>query len=142
MTAANSDLVVGATASITRVVQASDVDVYARLTGDSNPIHLDDDYASHSRFGRRIAPGILVAGYISAVLGTLLPGPGAIYLNQTLSFKAPVHLGDTITATVVVEKIRQDKPVVTLRTTCLNQSKQVVIEGEAVLLCPGLGQGS
>jgi 3-hydroxybutyryl-CoA dehydratase len=131
---------VGASASLTRVVEAEDVEAFARLTGDTNPIHLDDEYAGRSRFGRRIAHGALVAGYISAVLGTTLPGPGSIYLSQTLAFKAPVFIGDTVTATVTVTNVRPDKPVVTFDTRCANQDGQVVLEGEAVLLCPQLRQ--
>lgn len=128
----------GATASLTRQVNISDVEAFAELTGDTNPVHLDDEFAAKTRFGRRIAHGILVAGHISAVLGVLLPGPGSIYLAQTLSFRLPVYLDDTITTRATVIKVRGDKPIVTLRTTCENGAGQVVIEGEATLLCPDL----
>lgn len=135
-----SHIIVGAAASLTRVVEATDVEAFAQLTGDQNPVHLDEEYASQSRFGARIAHGALIAGYISAVLGTMLPGPGSIYLEQTSSFKAPVYIGDEITATVRVIKIREDKPIVTLETSCVNQHGKAVIEGTAVLLCPQLSQ--
>lgn len=126
----------GASASLRSQVSADDVKIFASLTGDTNPVHTDEDFAAGSPFGRPIAHGILVAGFISGVLGSVLPGPGAIYLGQTLNFRAPVYVGDTVTATVTVTKIREDKPIVTLRTVCLNESNQVVIEGEAVMLCP------
>jgi 3-hydroxybutyryl-CoA dehydratase len=135
------DIREGAEASLTRRIEEADVQAFADLTGDRNPVHLDEAYAAGTRFGRRIAHGVLVAGHISAVLGTLLPGPGSIYLGQTLAFKAPVHPGDIITSRVVVTRIRPDKPIVTLQTTCLNQDGQVVLEGEATLLCPSLAEG-
>ena len=126
---------------MTRQISDADIHAFAGLTGDINPVHVDDEYASSSRFGRRIAHGMLAAGHISAVLGVLLPGPGAIYLGQTLTFKSPVFPGDTITTRVVVTRVRTDKPIVTLKTTCVNQNGQVVLEGEATLLCPALGEG-
>ena len=127
---------VGDTAEITRTIDEASVRWFAGVTGDSNPVHLDEGYAAATPFGRRIAHGMLVAGTISAVLGTRLPGPGAVYLGQTLQFRAPVFLGDAITARVEVIKVREDKPVITLRTTCTNARGEVVIEGEAVLLAP------
>jgi len=127
---------IGSTASITKTISIDDVDDFARLSGDTNPVHLDDSYAATSRFGRRIAHGLLVASLISAVLGTRLPGPGSVYLNQTLTFKSPVFPGDEVTALVEVIRIREDKPIVTIRTTCTNQAGQVVLEGEAILLVP------
>jgi 3-hydroxybutyryl-CoA dehydratase len=136
----HTHITVGAIAEMTQLIEAVDVETFARITGDTNPIHLDEDYASRTRFGRRIAHGAFVAGLISAVLGTSLPGPGAVYLGQTLQFKAPVYIGDTITASVTVTKVREDKPVVTLEARCVNQDGTVVIEGEAVLLCPWLSE--
>ena len=134
-----SDLIhIGSTASITKLVEKTDVGIFANITSDTNPIHLDDEYARNSQFGRRIAHGMLISGYISAVLGTLLPGPGSIYLSQSLSFKFPVYIGDEITVTVTVTNIREDKPIVTLKTICKNQEERIVIDGEAVLLCPQL----
>jgi len=107
---------------------------FADLTGDTNPVHLDDAYAAGTRFGRRIAHGMIAAGLISATLANDLPGPGTIYLSQTLQFKGPVYPGDTITTTVEVKNVRSDKPIVTLITICMNQNSVVVLEGEAVVL--------
>lgn len=125
---------VGESASLTRTITEDDVVAFARLTGDTNPLHLDEAYARTTRFGRRIAHGLLTAGLISALLGTELPGPGAIYLEQSLRFLEPVYPGDTITATVEVTAYREDKGLVTLRTECFNQQGEQVLTGEAVLL--------
>lgn len=125
---------IGERASLTRTLTEEDVLAFARLTGDTNPLHLDEAYARTTRFGSRIVPGLLTAGLISALLGTELPGPGAIYLAQRLQFLGPVYLGDTVTATVEVIAYREDKRVVTLRTACVTQRGDQVIEGEAVLL--------
>jgi 3-hydroxybutyryl-CoA dehydratase len=107
---------------------------FADLTGDTNPVHLDDAYAAGTRFGRRIAHGMIAAGLISAALANDLPGPGTVYLSQTLQFKAPVYPGDMITTIVEVKSVRPDKPIVTLATVCKNQDDVVVLEGEAVVL--------
>src|SRR5689334_25099493 len=112
---------VGARASLTRVISDTDITAFAELTGDSNPLHVDDAFAVRSRFGRRVAHGLLSAGLISAVLGTRLPGPGAIYLQQTFRFARPVYPGDTITATVEVTAYREDRRIATLTTTCTDQ---------------------
>jgi acyl dehydratase len=130
---------IGATASLTRVITEDDVETFARITGDTNSVHLTEEYARASRFGKRIAHGMVGAGYVPAVLGTRLPGPGAIYLSQSLAFKAPVYLGDSITATVSITGLREDKPIATIATTCVNQQGTVVLEGEAILLCPVQG---
>ena len=124
----------GQQASITRTVSEADVETFADISGDNNPVHLDEAFAAKSRFKKRIAHGILSAGYISAVLGSKLPGPGTIYLSQSITFKAPVYLGDTITATVTVLNFRADKHILTLRTECVNQDGVVVLEGQAVCL--------
>ena len=124
----------GQSASLTRYVTAADVEAFARVTGDTNPVHLDETYASHTRFGRRIAHGMLAVSYISAILGTRFPGPGTIYLGQNVSFLAPVFLGDTITATVTVSKYRPEKGVLTLLTECWNQDGVKVVDGQAVVL--------
>jgi len=108
--------------------------LFADLTGDTNPVHLDETFAAGTRFGRRIAHGMIAAGLISATLANDLPGPGTVYLSQTLQFKAPVYPGDTITTTVEVKSVRPDKPIVTLITSCKNQSDAVVLTGEAVVL--------
>ena len=107
---------------------------FADLTGDTNPVHLDDAYAAGTRFGRRIAHGMIAAGLISAALANDLPGPGTVYLSQTLQFKAPVYPGDTLTTSVEVKSVRPDKPIATLGTVCKNQDDVIVLEGEAVVL--------
>lgn len=125
---------VGASASRTKTIDDEVVRTFAELTGDTNPVHLDDDYAARSRFGRRIAHGMIAAGVVSATLANDLPGPGTVYLGQTLKFKAPVYIDDTVTATVEVVSVREDKPIATLSTVCTNQDGEVVLEGEAVVL--------
>ena len=124
----------GEKASRTTPITDEMIRLFADLTGDTNPVHLDEDYAAGTRFGRRIAHGMIAAGLISATLANDLPGPGTVYLSQTLQFKAPVFPGDTITTTVEVKNVRPDKPIVTLITTCKNQSDALVLEGEAVVL--------
>lgn len=124
----------GDKASRTTIITDEMIRAFAGLTGDTNPVHLDDAYAASTRFGRRIAHGMIAAGLISAALANDLPGPGTVYLSQTLQFKAPVYPGDTITTTVEVKSIRSDKPIVTLGTICTNQANVVVLEGEAVVL--------
>ena len=124
----------GDKASRTTPITDEMIRLFAGLTGDTNPVHLDEAYAAGTRFGRRIAHGMIAAGLISATLANELPGPGTVYLSQTLQFKAPVYPGDTITTTVEVKSVRPDKPIVTLITTCKNQSDAVVLTGEAVVL--------
>ncbi|HLY27964.1 MAG TPA: MaoC family dehydratase [Aggregatilineales bacterium] len=129
-------LEVGQRASRTRKVSAEDIELFARASGDTNPIHLDESYAATTQFKHRIAHGMLTASFISAVLASDLPGPGGIYLGQDLKFKAPVFIGDEITTTVEVIKYREDRRIATCQTTCTNQDGKVVIEGEAVILAP------
>lgn len=126
----------GAAAALTKLVTEADIVAFAEVSLDVNPVHLDEDFAKTTRFGGRIAHGMLAAGLISAVLGTRLPGPGAVYLSQTLSFKGPVRIGDAITATATVKSVRADKPIVTLETLVTNQRGEVVVSGEAVVLVP------
>ncbi len=130
-------LSVGQRATLSKTITSADIEAFAALTGDRNPLHLDEGFARRHRFGRPIAHGALAAGVISAALGTALPGPGAIYLSQTLKFLKPVYPGDTVTATVEVTAYRETKGIVTLRTVCANQSGEVVVDGEAVLLVAG-----
>ena len=129
-----SSLQPGAKASRTTTITDEMIRAFANLTSDANPIHLDDAYAAGTRFGRRIAHGMIAAGLISAALANDLPGPGTVYISQTLQFKAPVFPGDSITTTVEVKSVRPDKPIVTLNTVCINQDNKVVLEGEAVVL--------
>jgi 3-hydroxybutyryl-CoA dehydratase len=123
----------GNTARYERQVRWSDINWFARITGDTNPVHLDESYARTTPFGRRIAHGMLTASYISAVLGTKLPGPGAIYLSQSLKFLHPVYLGDRITTIVTVRSI-DDKGRMVLETVCINGDGTRVLEGEAQVL--------
>ena len=132
-----STLKIGDNASRSLTISDDTIRAFAEVTGDTNPVHLDDDYAAGTRFGRRIAHGMIAAGLISATLANDLPGPGTVYLNQTLKFKLPVYPGDTVTATVEVLAVRPDKPIVTLVTVCTNQDDEVVLEGEAVVLVGG-----
>jgi 3-hydroxybutyryl-CoA dehydratase len=130
-------LSVGRRATFSKTISQADIEAFAALTGDRNPLHIDENFARRHRFGRPIAHGALVAGVISAALGMILPGPGAIYLSQTLRFLKPVYPGDTVTATVEVTGYREGKGIVTLRTVCANQLGDVVVDGEAVLLAGG-----
>ena len=122
-------------ARATRVYTITEADIvrFADISGDHNPVHLDAEYAARSPFGERIAHGFLTGAYISAVLGMELPGPGSIYLGQTLKFLAPVHIGDTIKVNVEVIAVREEKRVITLRTDCTNQKGVVVLTGEATI---------
>lgn len=129
-------LAVGDTAQRTRTITEADIRAFAAASGDENPVHVDPAYAANSRFGRVIAHGMLSASLISAILGNDLPGPGSVYLGQTLSFKAPVYPGDTVTAQVECIKYREDKRIATFRTTVTNQDGVLVLEGEAVILAP------
>lgn len=125
---------VGDTAELSKTITDEDVRVFADLTGDHNPVHLDDSYASGTRFKRRVAHGMLTASLISSVLANKLPGEGTVYLSQSLKFVAPVYLDDTVTARVTVTGIREDKPIATLETVCLNQRNETLVKGEAVVL--------
>ncbi|MFW6192356.1 MAG: MaoC family dehydratase [Gemmatimonadota bacterium] len=130
------ELTVGRSATFTKTVTETDVVLFAGITGDMNPLHVDREAAGRSRFGGRLAHGMLTAGLVSAVLGTRLPGPGCVYLSQSLRFVAPVRIGDTVTARVEVTGLEPDRNLVRLRTTCANQEGETVLEGEAELLVP------
>lgn len=125
---------IGSTVTRTRTVTDEMIQAFANIMDDFNPIHVDDSYAASTSFGQRIAHGMIVAGLVSATLANDLPGPGTVYLGQTLKFKAPVYPGETITATVEVKSVRLDKPIATLTTTCTKQDGTLVLEGEAVVL--------
>ncbi len=130
-------LEVGATAEVSKTIGEHDVYTFAGLTGDFNPVHVDEVAAGRSRFGGRVAHGMLAAGLCSAILGTKLPGPGTIYLGQELKFLAPVRFGDTVTARVEVLEVRADKPIAVLRTWAVNQKGETVLDGKATVLLPG-----
>ena len=128
------DFTIGEKAQLSRVISEDDIRRMADITGDFNPVHMDEEFASRTRFRGRIAHGVFSAGLISAVLGTKLPGAGAVYLKQTLDFLYPVRAGDTLTAEVEVTSWRADKRIITLKTRCLNQDGKDVVYCEAVLL--------
>lgn len=126
---------IGQTASVSKQITSEDIHAFAALSLDHNPIHVDEEAAQASLFGQRIAHGYYVASFISAVIARDLPGPGSIYLAQELSFKRPVFIGDTITATVIVRDL--PKPgIAKLSTECRNQAGEVVIEGLATIKYP------
>jgi len=129
------DLSLGQSAEMAREVTGADLEGFAAVTGDDNPIHLDETYAAATPFGGRIAHGMLSAGYISAVIGTRLPGPGAIYVSQSLRFRRPVRIGDTVTTRVEVTAIDPARSRATFKTVCLVGGKPVV-EGEAEIMVP------
>lgn len=130
------ELTVGQAATMEHTVTDADVVAYARITGDENPVHLDEAFAATTRFGGRIAHGMLSAGFISATIGTRLPGPGCIYLGQTLKFLRPVRLGDTVTTRVEVTELVPEKRRVRLSTRCTNQHGETLIDGDANVLVP------
>jgi 3-hydroxybutyryl-CoA dehydratase len=129
------DLQVGQTASLAKTITEADILLYAAVSLDHNPVHIDAEAAKQSVFGERIAHGMLSAGLISAVLGTQLPGPGTLYMRQSLRFAAPVKIGDTVNATVEVTALNPDRKRATLKTTC-TVGDTLVIEGEAYVQVP------
>lgn len=122
--------------SFSKTITEYDVYNFAGICGDFNPVHVNNEEAKKSIFNGRIAHGMLVSSFISTVLGMYLPGPGTIYLNQKLSFKRPVYIGDTITAKVTIKDINKDKGIATLKTIVFNQENIVVVDGEAVVKLP------
>ena len=129
------DLQVGMEASISKTVSEQDIIAFAEITGDKNPVHLDEAYAAKTMFKQRIAHGMLSAGYISAVFGMELPGPGAIYVSQTLNFKGPVRIGDNVIAKVKVIELIEGKRRARFECACSVATK-TVLDGEAVLMVP------
>jgi 3-hydroxybutyryl-CoA dehydratase len=132
------DLAIGRHAERRRVVSAAEIDAFAAITGDENPVHLDEAFAARTQFGGRIAHGMLTAGFITAVLGNDLPGPGTIYLSQSLRFRRPVRIGDEVVASVEVTEINEARARVSLKTVC-TVAGEVVVDGEAVVLAPRRG---
>lgn len=126
---------VGQKAEASKCFTMEEVRQFADLSGDNNPLHVDEEYAEKGRFGRCVVHGILVSGLISKVLGTQLPGKGSIYLEQNLSFRKPVYVGDTVTARVQITEILQEKKIIALETNVYNQEEKCVILGTAKLLC-------
>jgi 3-hydroxybutyryl-CoA dehydratase len=138
MTVYLDELQVGMTASTGKTITEADILLYAAVSTDTNPTHLNAEFAAVGPFKERVAHGMLSAGLISAVLGTQLPGPGTIYMGQTLHFRAPVKIGDTVTATVEVTEIAVEKKRAKLKTVC-TVAGRTVIEGEATVLVPTRG---
>ena len=130
------ELEIGQSARFSKTVTESDIYLYAGISGDFNPAHVNEDYASRTFFKTRIAHGMLSASFISTVIGTLLPGPGSIYLRQEVNFLAPVKIGDTVTAVAEVVEIDTEKKKVRLNTTCTIQDGTKVIEGQALVSPP------
>jgi acyl dehydratase len=128
------ELKVGDTFSVSKEVTDELIRQFADLSGDYNPLHLDEDFAKDTRFGKRIAHGMLTSSFISAVLGYHLSVRKIVYLGQTLKFKHPTFIGDTVTAKANVKSIREDKPVITIDTICENQDGVVLVEGEATIM--------
>ena len=127
----------GVSAETSTTITAREIDLFAEATGDRNPVHLDEEFAATTQFGGRIAHGMLTAGLVSAAIASKLPGPGSIYLGQTLRFTKPVRLGDTVTVRLEVIEVITAKRRVRLATTCTNQNGETVLDGEATVMVPG-----
>lgn len=128
-----AELSIGQSAEFSKTISESDIYLFAGISGDLNPFHINEEYAKNTFFKGRIAHGMLLAGFISTVVGCYLPGPGAIYVSQELRFLAPARIGDTITAKAVIQEMDADKNRVVLQTTCTNQDGTVVVDGKAVV---------
>ena len=136
MTTKNEAYKIGHITKVEKVFTEQDVITFAALTGDTNPIHLDENYAKSTRFGQKIVHGMLVASQFSMILGTIFPGIGTIYLGQTLNFKSPAYLDTTIIFSIELVNMRTDKPIATFRTICNNENGDTIIEGEATVILP------
>ncbi|MDJ0831081.1 MAG: MaoC family dehydratase [Desulfobacterales bacterium] len=130
------ELQVGLTERFSKTISESDIYLFAGISGDFNPAHINEEYAKQTFFKTRIAHGMLTASFISTLIGTKLPGPGTIYMRQELNFLAPVVAGDTITAMVEVINIDTDKKRIWLKTSCTNQDGTVVLDGQAIVSPP------
>ena len=140
MPSPSSPLEVGHKVTFTKTVTDEDVRLFAQVSGDDQPLHLDESFGEKTRFKRRIAHGMLSAGYISAALGTkLAPGYVVVYMSQQLRFRLPVGIGDIITTTAEVKEVDTEKRILTVDTTCTNQAGEVVVQGEARVLLDPLG---
>lgn len=129
------EIKIGMEASFSQTITDADIKAFSGMSGDKNPIHMDEDFARDSRFGRRIAHGMISSSFFSAIFGTRLPGPGCVYVSQTLIFKRPVYINDTVTATVRVNSIDLERGRVFFRTVCKVKNK-IVVDGEAELFIP------
>ena len=130
------DIKVGMTESYSKTITDDDVKKYSELSGDFNPVHVDDEYARKSRFGKKIAHGLFSAGLFSAIFGTKLPGIGCVYVSQNLNFKRPVYIDDTVVATVTVLEVDNESKKIKFKTEC-KVEKKLVIDGSAVIFIPG-----
>lgn len=130
---------VGQTAAFSRTVTETDIVMFAGLSGDYNPVHVDQEYAAETRFGLRIAHGLLTTSFLSRLLGMELPGKGSVYLEQSLKFLEPVFIGDTITASAEILEIDQDRGILRLETICRKQDNTIVLKGEAKMMMPKEG---
>jgi len=128
------DLYVGQKGSISKTITETDVYTYAGIIGDFNPLHVNAEYAKTTRFGERIAHGMLTASFFSTVVGMLIPGTGGIYLGQSVRFVKPVKIGDTITAEGIITEINKEKRIITVETTAYNQRGEAVVTGEAKMM--------
>ena len=131
-----NELQIGQISEYTKTVTEQDIQLFAVLSGDANPVHLDPAFAASTQFGERIAHGMLTGAVISAAIAMQMPGPGTIYLGQTLAFKRPVKIGDTVTVTLTVAEKHEIKPRATLDCVVTNQNGQVVVEGQANVMVP------
>lgn len=129
------DLSIGMSESYSRTIGEQDIKQFAEVSGDHNPVHLDEEFAAQSRFKKRIAHGLLSASFISTVVGTRLPGPGSLYVNQTLKFRKPVFLGDTVITIATITALNARRGYATLETIC-RVGETDVIRGEAIMLVP------
>ena len=127
------DIKIGQTAELDHTITSEDIELFGKLSGDYNPVHFDNEWAKKTIFGERIAHGLLTGAFISTLLANKVPGPGSVYLQQNFKFKAPVKIGDTITAKVEVIELIDDKQFIVLRTMCLNQHGKIVLDGEATV---------
>ena len=130
------EIAIGQTATFEKTLSEQDILLFAKVSGDINPVHIDEEFAKNSIFESRIAHGLYTGAVISAAIGVVMPGPGTIYLGQTLKFKAPVRIGDTITVTLEVTKKRQDRKFVTMDCTAVNQQGDIVATGTADVIAP------
>ncbi|MEK4129314.1 MaoC family dehydratase [Solibacillus sp. FSL W8-0474] len=131
---------VGQKATFSRTVTETDIVMFAGLSGDYNPVHVDQEYAGNTRFGQRIAHGLLTTSFLSRLLGMELPGKGSVFLEQTLKFLKPVFIGDTITASAEILEIDSDRRILRLETICRKQDNTVVLQGEAKMMMPKEGK--
>ncbi len=127
---------VGQTAEVSTVVTSREIELFAEATGDKNPVHLDEEVAAKTQFGGRIAHGMLTAGFVSAAIASKLPGPGSIYLSQSLRFTRPVRIGDTVKVKLEIIEVITAKRRVRLATICTNQNGDTVMDGEATVMVP------